>query len=147
MTRFLNIFKIVIGVLAAFFFARIMIESDDAIKEQASLQTSLISPDLYLAYIVLGITILLVLIFTLKDILRGNVKKTLISVGLFVLVVLISYFGLSGDYGTGFAVSDTNTLSENGALWVGAGLYTFYILALVAIATMFVSTVKKAIIS
>lgn len=147
MTRILNIFKIIIGILAAIFFVRIMIESDDAIKEQASLQTSLISPDLYLAYIILGITVLLVLVFTLIGIFRGNIKKTLISVGLFALVILISYFGFAGDFGTGFDISDTETLSESGAKWIGTGLYAFYILALAAIASMFVSTVKKAITS
>lgn len=147
MTRFLNIFKIIIGILAAVFFVRIMIESDDAIKDQASLQTSLISPDLYLAYIILGITVLLVLIFTIVGILRGNIKKTLISVGLFAVVILVSYFGFAGDFGMGFEISDTETLSLSGAKWIGTGLYSFYILALVAILAMVVSTVKKAITS
>ncbi|RRO19729.1 hypothetical protein [Flavobacteriaceae bacterium 14752] len=124
-----------------------MIESDDAIKDQASLQTSLISPDLYLAYIILGITVLLVLIFTIVGILRGNIKKTLISVGLFAAVILVSYFGFAGDFGMGFEISDTETLSLSGAKWIGTGLYSFYILALVAILAMVVSTVKKAITS
>jgi len=147
MTRILNIVKIVIGVLAAILFVRIMIESDDLIKDSADLQNSLISPDLYLAYIVLGITVLLVLVFTIVGVFRGNIKKTLISVGLFAVVILISYFGFAGDFGTGFAVSDTETLSLNGAKWIGAGLYTFYILALAAIVAMFISTIKKAITS
>lgn len=145
MTRILNIGKIVIGVLAAIFFARIMIESDDLIKEQADLQTSLISPDLYLAYIVLGITVLLVLVFSIVGIFKGDLKKTLISIGLFVLVVAISYFGLSGEFGTQYNVSDTEKLSVSGAKWIGTGLYTFYILALAAIGAMLVSTLKKAI--
>lgn len=145
MTRILNIVKIVIGVLAAILFVRIMIESDDLIKDSADLQNSLISPDLYLAYVVLGITVVLVLIFTLVGVFKGNIKKTLISVGLFAVVILISYFGLAGDFGTGFAISDTETLSLSGAKWIGAGLYTFYLLALAAVLAMFVSTVKKAI--
>jgi hypothetical protein len=147
MTKILNIVKIVIGVLAAILFVRIMIESDDAIKDSADLQNSLISPDLYLSYIVLGITVVLVLAFTLIGVFKGNIKKTLISVGLFAVVVLISYFALAGDFGVGRPISDTETLSESGAKWIGAGLYTFYILALVAVASMFVSTIKKAISS
>mgnify|MGYP005851121767 CR=1 FL=1 len=147
MTRILNIIKIVIGLLAAVLFVRIMLESDDLIKEQADLQSSLISPDLYLAYIVLGITVILVLVFAIIGIFRGNLKKTLISIGLFALVILVSYFGFSGDFGTGFATSDTETLSVNGAKWIGTGLYTFYILALAAIVAMLVSTVKKSITS
>ena len=147
MNRIVNILKIVVGVLAAVLFVRILIESDDSIKEQADLQTSLISPDLYLAYIILGITVLLVLVFSIIGIFKGNIKKTFISIGLFVVVVLLSYFVFAGDYGTGFAISDTETLSENAAKWIGAGLYTFYILALAAVASMLVSTVKKAIIT
>jgi len=145
MNKILNIVKIVIGILAAILFVRIMIENDDLIKDSAELQNSLISPDLYLAYIVLGITVVLVLIFTLVGVFKGNIKKTLISVGLFALVIAISYFALAGDFGVGRAISDTETLSLSGAKWIGAGLYTFYILALVAIAAMFISTIKKAI--
>lgn len=145
MTKILNIFKILIGVLAAVLFVRIMIESDDLIKDSADLQNSLISPDLYLAYIILGLAVVATIIFTLIGVAKGNIKKTLISVGLFILVIAISYFGFAGDYGTGFDISDTETLSESGSLWIGTGLYTFYILAFVAVAAMFVSTVKKAI--
>ena len=147
MNRFLNILKIVIGILAAIFFLRIMIESDDLIKDSADLQSSLISPDLYLAYIVFGFTVLIVLIFSIVGIFRGNIKKTLLSIGLFALVVLISYFGFSGEFGTQYNVSDTEKLSISGARWIGTGLYTFYILALAAILAMLVSTVKKAITS
>lgn len=144
MTRFLNIFKILIGVLAAILFVRIMIEDDELIKDSAELQSSLISPDLWLSYIILGIAVVATLIFTIIGVAKGNIKKTLISVGLFLLVIAISYFGFAGDYGTGFSISDTETLSESGAKWIGTGLYTFYFLALAAVVAMFVSTVKKA---
>jgi hypothetical protein len=147
MGKIINILKIVIGVLAAVLFVRIMIEDDDLIKEQVELQNSLISPDLYLAYIILGISVLLAVVFTLIGVFKGNVKKTLISVGLFVAVVVVSLFVFAGDYGTGFAISDTETLSESGAKWIGAGLYTFYILAIGAIGSMLVSTVKKAMLN
>jgi len=146
MGKIVNILKIVIGIIAAILFVRIMIEDDELIKEQVDLQNSLVSPDLYLAYIILGIAVLLAVVFTLIGVFKGNIKKTLISVGAFVVIVLISYFALAGDYGTGFKLSDTETLSQNGANWVGAGLYTFYILAIIAIGSMLISTVKKAMI-
>jgi hypothetical protein len=144
MTKFLNIFKILIGVLAAVLFVRIMIEDDELIKDSAELQNSLISPDLWLSYIILGIAVVATLIFTVIGVAKGNIKKTLISVGLFVLVIAVSYLGFAGDYGTGFDISDTETLSESGAKWIGTGLYTFYFLALAAVVSMFVSTIKKA---
>ncbi len=144
MNKILNIFKILIGVLAAVLFVRIMIENDELIKDSAELQSSLISPDLWLSYIVLGIAVVATLVFTIIGVAKGNIKKTLISVGLFLLVIAISYFGFAGDYGTGFDISDTETLSESGAKWIGTGLYTFYFLALAAVVAMFVSTLKKA---
>ena len=147
MGKIVNILKIVIGIIAAILFLRIMIEDDDLIKEQVELQTSLVSPDLYLAYIILGIAVLLAVVFTLIGVFKGNIKKTLIAVGSFVVIVLISLYALAGDYGTGFKISDTETLSESGAHWVGAGLYTFYILAIIAIGSMLVSTVKKSMIN
>lgn len=146
MGKVVNILKIVIGVIAAILFVRIMIEDDDLIKESVDLQNSLVSPDLYLAYIILGIAVFLAVVFTLIGVFKGNIKKTIISVGSFVVIVLISLFVFAGDYGTGFEISDTETLSENGAHWVGAGLYTFYILAIIAIGSMLVSTIKKATI-
>ena len=147
MGKIINILKIVIGVIAAVLFLRIMIEDDDLIKEQVELQNSLVSPDLYLAYIILGIAVFLAVVFTLIGVFKGNIKKTLISVGSFAVIVVISLFALAGDYGTGFKISDTETLSQSGAHWVGAGLYTFYILAIIAIGSMLVSTVKKAMIN
>ena len=147
MGKIVNILKIVIGVLAAILFIRIMIEDDDLIKEQVELQNSLISPDLYLAYFILAISVFLAVVFTLIGVFKGNVKKTLISVGAFVVVVLVSLFVFAGDYGTGFSIGDTETLSESGAKWIGAGLYTFYILALGAVGSMLVSTVKKAMLN
>lgn len=147
MGRIINILKIVIGVIAGILFLRIWFTGDEPIENSVDLQNSMLTPNMYLAYIILGLAVLLTLVFTLMGVFRGNVKKTLVSVGAFVVVVALSYFVLAGDWGTGLPISDTENLSENGAKWIGAGLYTFYILAFVAIVAMLVSTVKKAITS
>lgn len=147
MGRIINILKIVIGVIAAVLFLRIWFNDDEAIKESVELQNSLLTPNMYLAYIIIGIAVLLAVVFTLVGVFKGDIKKTLISVGLFALVVVLSLFVFAGDYGTGFAIGDTETLSESGAKWIGAGLYTFYILAMAAVAAMLVSTVKKAMLN
>ena len=147
MGRIINIIKIVVGVVAGILFLRVWFTGDEAIKDQVDLQNSMLNPNLYLAYVILGIAVLLAVAFTLIGVFKGDIKKTLISVGSFVLIVIVSLFVLAGDYGTGFATSDTDTLSESGAHWIGAGLYTFYILAVVAVGAMLVSTVKKATIN
>ncbi|MEZ4801250.1 MAG: hypothetical protein R2797_00650 [Gelidibacter sp.] len=98
----------------------------------------------YLTYVVLFIIIALVLIYVLKGLFAGNIKKTLISLGLFLGVIVISYVISSGtdlnlkpfnEKGLGI----TEGVSKN----VGAGLYAFYILMAGAIVAMLVSSAKK----
>ena len=51
---------------------------------------------MYIAYITLALTVLIVLIYVLKGIFGGNLKKTLMSIGAFLLVVIISYVMAEG---------------------------------------------------
>ncbi len=99
---------------------------------------------LVVTYITLFVVVALILVYVLKGIFAGNIKKTLITVGLFLAVILISYILSSGtdldlkqfnDKGLGI----TEGISKN----VGAGLYAFYILITIAIITTFLSSAKK----
>jgi hypothetical protein len=77
-------------------------------------------------------------LFTHKD----TLKKTLISLGVFILVIAISY-ALSE--GTAVTKDGVQIVSESGSKWVGTGLRTFYILAAIAIGSMIYSGVQKLI--
>ncbi|WP_372753612.1 hypothetical protein [Mariniflexile sp.] len=99
---------------------------------------------LYVTYVVLFVVLALILIYVVKGIFSGNIKKTLTTVGLFLGVILISYFISSGtdldlkqfnDKGLGI----TEAVSKN----VGAGLYAFYFLSVTAIIATFLSGLKK----
>lgn len=96
------------------------------------------------AYIVLAIAIVLTLLFSFVQLFTNpeTLKKTLISLGLFLLVIAVSYVLSEGE-----AVHKAGELvvTENGSKWVGTGLRTFYILAFIAIGLMVVSGVKKLI--
>lgn len=94
---------------------------------------------LYVAYIMLGLTILLVGIFVVQGLFAGNIKGTLISVGAFLLIVVIAYVLADG---TPMTVGG-DVLSASGSKWVDTGLYTFYIMGLLAIAAMVLTGVKK----
>jgi hypothetical protein len=142
MNKVFNIIKIIFGVLGAILFVRILNAGDDAIEADAALQTSVLAPFMYVSYIILGITILAVLIFSVKALFTGNVKKTLISLGAFILVIAISY-GISS--GTETALRDGDVLSASGSRWVSTGLTAFYILAALAILAMLLSSVRKII--
>ena len=95
---------------------------------------------MYIAYITLALTVLIVLLFVLKGIFGGNIKRTLISIGAFLAVVVISFVIADG---VETPMRDGEVLSASGSKWVGTGLNTFYILAIVAIGLMIYSGIKK----
>lgn len=103
-----------------------------------------ISAFMTIAYVVLGIAILFTLLFSFTQLFanKETLKKTLISFGLFALVIVIAYVVSDGEavYKAGELV-----ISEGGSKWVGAGLITFYLLTIIAIGSMVFSGVKKLI--
>lgn len=99
---------------------------------------------LYVAYLVLGIVLALVLLFVFKGLLSGNIKKTLMTVGAFLAVVIISYIISSGtDLDLQPFIDKGVNLTEATSKLVGAGLYAFYILAIIAIGSMLYGGSKK----
>jgi|SRR5690554_4497389 len=106
--------------------------------------TSVIPTYLTVAYITLGVAIVFTLLFSVTQLFKNPeaLKKTLMSLGLFLAVVLISFFMSTGE---AVEKAGIEIISEYGSKWVGAGLYTFYILAIVAIGLMIYSGVKKLI--
>ena len=117
-----NIIKIIsaiIGLLAAFFLLRIIGIGDDEIKMAATVgDFGAVSPLVELARIVLIITVSVTLIFTLLGLFSDSakLKKASISVGLFIVVIAISY--LLSD-GVETPLKDGEVLSASGARWVG----------------------------
>ena len=141
-----NIVKIisaVIGVLAAFFLLRIIGTGDDDIKMSATMgDFGAVSPLVELARIVLVLTVAITLIFTLRGLFSdlAKLKKAGIAIGLFLAVVFLSY-ALSDGVET--PLKDGEMLSASGSKWVGTGIRTFYILAVLAIGLMLVSGARK----
>ena len=105
---------------------------------------SAVSPLVELARIVIFITIATTLIFSLLGLFsdRAKLKKAAISIGLFLCVIGISYV-LSEGVET--PLKDGEVLSASGSKWVGTGIRTFYILAVIAIGLMIFSGVTKII--
>jgi Na+-driven multidrug efflux pump len=140
--KILKYLALVIGVIGLILLGRIIMAGDDAIEASASQQASYLEPIMWLAYLVMAVIILLVLFFVVKGLFRGNIKNTLISVGAFLLIVVIAYLVTDGTQRT---LKDGDTLSASADHWVGAGLVTFYILAAIAILSMVISGVRKLI--
>ncbi len=138
--KILKYLALVIGVIGLILLGRILAEDADAIEASADLQNSLLAPIMYLSYFVLLVVLVLVAIFVIKGLFKGNIKNTLIAVGAFIAVIVIAYLVTDGSQMT---LKDGDILSASASHWVSAGLVTFYILAGIAILAMVISGIKK----
>ncbi|MDA0774534.1 MAG: hypothetical protein O2914_04230 [Bacteroidetes bacterium] len=141
-----NIIKIIsaiFGVLAVVFLFRIIGLGDEEIKMAASMgDYGSVSPLVNLAIAILVITVAVTLVFSLIGLTSDakKLKKAMLSAGLFLAVIGISY---AMSTGVETPLKDGEVLSANGSRWVGAGLRAFYILAVVAIGAMLMSGAKR----
>jgi hypothetical protein len=137
--KVLKIVAFALAIIGAVFALMIMAGDEDTAQSMSGNM-------LYIAYAVLGIVLLLVVLFVVKGLFSGDIKKTIMTVGAFAAVIIISYVMSSGtDLDlkpfTDKGADVTESVSKN----VGAGLYAFYILAAVAIGSMLYGGAKKMI--
>jgi hypothetical protein len=137
----LKIVAIVIGVISIFFLGSIISTGDEAIK--AGEASGTIDVFMNVSYIILGIAVLVVLIFSVLNLVSNTagLKNTLMGVGAFVVLALLCYFGFATGVET--TLKDGDILSESGSKLVGAGLYLFYFLAVIAGGIMLGFGIKK----
>ena len=140
--KILKIIALILSVLGAIWLVRIILAGDTAITDSADLQDSLVTPFILIAYATIAIAIVFVLVFVLKNLFSSgsSLKSTLIGLGAFLAVVVISYVLASGEE---VQLRDGEVLSASASRWVEAGIYAFYILAIVAIGALVFSGVKK----
>ncbi|WP_370477188.1 hypothetical protein [Tamlana flava] len=135
--KILKIVAFALAIIGAIFALMIMAGDEESAQ-------SMSGNILYVAYAVLAIVLALVLIFVLKGLFAGNIKKTLITVGAFLAVILISYGISSGtDLNLKPFIDKGADITESTSKTVGAGLIAFYILAFLAIASMLYGGAKK----
>ena len=145
--NFHKIIRIVAGLLGLagiIFLVMIISTGDDVIKASAAAgDTSTVDPMAFVAYITLAIILFFVLFFVLKNLFSHTsaLKKTLINVGAFLLLFLIAYFIFATGVET--PMRDGEVLSEGGSKLVGAGLYLFYFLIVIAAVLMVFSGAGK----
>ncbi len=141
--KIIKIVAAIIGLAGIVFLVRIISAGDEAIDSGE--KAGLVDPMAYAAYAIFGLVLAFVLFFVLKNLFTNtkSLKNTLIGVGLFVAILVISYVVSAGDT-TQYKLQD-GFASEGQSHMVGAGLTAFYILIVVAAVTMLFSGVKKII--
>ena len=131
-----KILKIVVGILSVIgFILALMIISGNE---------SMIDNMLYVTYVVLALILALVLVYVIIGLFSGNIKKTLMSVGAFLVILVISYAMSSGtDLDLTPFTNKGLDVTESTSKYVGAGLYAFYALSIIAIGSMAFSGIKN----
>ena len=141
MQKIIKIVALVIGLIAVFFLVRIMMLGDEAIVADADNQ-AVLGWFVTLAYVVLAIATIAAVVFSLINLVSqpSKLKKSLMSLGVFLLVLAIAWFASSG---VETEMTDGTMLSANGSQMIEAGIKAFYILILLAAGLMLFFGVKK----
>jgi hypothetical protein len=107
-------------------------------------EESMLNFSVILAYIIFFVTIAALLIFALIQIVMNikNSYKALLGVLFIVLLLIVGYFTSSGELSTS-AIKMQHTAGE--MKWIGAGAFTFYIVLLLSLTAIVVSTIINAI--
>ena len=94
-------------------------------------------------YVYSGIAIVLALLAAVYTaaVKPENIKKSGIGIGAMIVVLIISYAMADGSVPEKYV----DTVSSSASKWSGAGLYAFYILFFVAIASIVVTGVMNMI--
>ena len=147
-SKILSLVTGIIGLIAVYFLLRIIMEGDDAVKENVDLQNSLVSPYISFAKIVLYITAILAVGFSLLNLIKNPqlLKKSLISLVALGVLLAIAY-GMADDgatyNATGMMVKDgdAGTVSK----WVSTGIWYSVILGAVGLFIIFGGFIKSLV--
>ena len=132
-----KIIALILGVAGVIFWGMLVAKGDEAIRESGGEGLDMI---LYVAYTIFAIVCVAVIIFVIKGVFTGDIKKTLFSLGAVALIFVISYVLATG---TESLTRDGEVVTAQTSKWIGTGLYAFYIMAILALASMVLSGVKK----
>ena len=138
-----NILSIGLGVLALVFLVLIISAGDESIEMSAmNGDYGFVAAIIYLAFAVLGVVILSTLIFSIMNLVsdKTKLKKAGISIGSFLLVIIIAYLFSEG---VETPMQDGKVLSTSGSRWVETGIRTFYLLTLIAGGVMISNSIIK----
>lgn len=115
-----------IGLVAVYFLTRIIMAGDDAVKESLELQNSLVSPFVSFAKVILIITTVVAVVFSLWNLIKHPklLKKTLASVGILAVLLIFAY-AISSDAAVTNMSGNIIKDGEAGSIskWVSTGIW------------------------
>ena len=145
-SKILSLASGLIGLIAIYFLVRIIMEGDDSVKESLDLQNSLVSPFVSFAKVILIITTVITVVFSLWNLVRHPklLKKTLVSIAALAVLLLIAYM-MATDEATlnmsGNIIKDGEAGSTS--KWVSTGIWYSMILGAIGLGFFLFDFVKS----
>jgi glucan phosphoethanolaminetransferase (alkaline phosphatase superfamily) len=119
----LTIVTALIGLIAFYFFIRIVMVGDETIETDAAVQASLVSPFISFAVYLLGITAIIAVVFSLLNLIKNPqvLKTTMLGLGVLAVLLVVAY-ATAGDGavtdGVGKVLEQSGSISK----WVSTGI-------------------------
>ena len=137
-----------IGLVGFYFFIRIVMEGDDAIKEDGALQASILSPFISFSIFLLIATALISVIFSLLNLTKHPevLKRTLLGVGAMGLLLVLAY-AFATDEATTDAMGKIILDGEAGSVskWVSTLINYSFILGAIGLGFFLFDFVKSLV--
>ena len=137
-----------IGLVGFYFFVRIVMEGDDAIKEDGALQASILSPFISFSIFLLIATALIAIIFSLHNLTKHPevLKRTLLGVGAMALLLVLAYV-FATDEATTDAMGKVILDGEAGSVskWVSTLINYSFILGAIGLGFFLFDFVKSLV--
>ena len=135
-SKILSLVSGLIGLIAIYFLVRIIMEGDDAVTESLDLKNSLVSTFVKFAKVILLISTVVAVVFSLWNLVRQPklLKKTLVSLAALAVLLLISYMMASDEATTnmsGNIIKDGEAGSTS--KWVSTGIWYSMILGAIGL--------------
>lgn len=146
MYKIAKIVAIILGVIGLVLWVLIARADSDVVAQTGSSSNNVVGMMISLGYWATIIVAIITLLFSLAGIASDpqKLKKALISIGVFAAVILVSYLiGTSEGFDFDKMADKGINVSAGTVKWVDAGLWSFYILAILAVLAMVVGGFKK----
>ncbi|WP_298365712.1 hypothetical protein [uncultured Lutibacter sp.] len=145
LSKILTIVAGLIGLVAFYFFIRIVMIGDDTIETDADVQASIVSPFISFAKFILIATAVISVVFSLINLVKNPqvLKRTLIGLGALAVILVIAY-SVSSDA----AVLDVSgRVLEDGeagsiSKWVSTGINFSFILGAIGLVFFLLDFIK-----
>lgn len=147
LSKILTLVAGLIGLIGFFFFVRILIEGDEALKVDADLQGSILSPFISFSIFLLIITALISVVFSVTNLVKHPqvLKRSLLGVGVLVLFLALAY-SLADD-GAVTSMGKVLEYGEAGSIskWVSTGINFSAILGVIGFGAFFIDFIKSLV--